>query len=552
MALSVLLPLGVKFLKLCGLSVLSGLLLYGGWPPEGHFLILFIGFVPFFLASKWAHTHFPKKGWVVFAGFYTGFLVWNALTTWWIWNSSNGGAVMAIVSNALLMTGVFFAGHKITRNAHPWRKPFYWIALWLAFEHLHHRWDLTWPWLTLGNALSGWPSLIQWYEFTGTAGGSLWILAVNYGIYNLLEKIYFSGGKALWPVSVKTRLRGLLQVLVLILVPVIFSRIIAPAGKAENNYGESSVHVVFLQPNFDPYNQKFEFGVEEQMEVFLKLALPKIKPETRFLVFPETAFQDGIYEDDPEESFSISIARKLCARFPNLKIIAGASTWKKYASWETPPPSARKYADGYYDAFNSALYIDSTGIISTYHKSKLVPGVEQMPYPAVFGFLESLAIDMGGTSGTLGTQDEREVFRDSYSGLNPAPVICYESVFGEFVGDYLRKGANAVFIMTNDGWWGNTPGYKQHKLYGTLRAIEYRVPVIRCTNTGVSCEVGPDGSILQESPWWEPHVLEAYLPVVQPDTFYFYAGDYLGRGSVLLLGIFLMFRVFRKIRNSSF
>src|SRR5690606_39966211 len=119
----------------------------------------------------------------------------------------------------------------------------------------------------------------------------------------------------------------------------------------------------------------------------------------------------------------------------------------------------------------TALQVENNGRVQLYHKNKLVPGVEQFPYQQYLGFLGSLMMDMGGTSGTLGHEDEQTVFY-SQSGIGVVPAICYESVFGGFVADFVRHGAQLICIVTNDGWWGNTAGYKQQASYALLRAIE--------------------------------------------------------------------------------
>jgi len=117
------------------------------------------------------------------------------------------------------------------------------------------------------------------------------------------------------------------------------------------------------------------------------------------------------------------------------------------------------------------LQLNKEGI-SYYHKSKLVPGVERMPFPTLFKPLESLAINLGGTMGSLGIQNERTVFYSHNKKARIAPVICYESAYSDFVSDYVENGANLIFIITNDGWWENTPGHRQHLAYSRLRAIE--------------------------------------------------------------------------------
>jgi apolipoprotein N-acyltransferase len=196
-----------------------------------------------------------------------------------------------------------------------------------------------------------------------------------------------------------------------------------------------------------------------------------------------------------------------------------------------------------YDIYNTGIYLEKNKKAALYYKSKLVPGVEKMPYPQVFKFLEKYAIDEGGISGSLGVQEEREVF-DVQGKFKIAPVICYESVFGEYVSDYVKKGANVICIITNDGWWGNTPGYREHFNYARLRAIETRRTVLRSANTGISGVINEKGISSHETNWWEPAVVEATFTPSSYLTFYVKHGDYLALvccwGSLvwLVLGVF--------------
>jgi apolipoprotein N-acyltransferase len=167
-----------------------------------------------------------------------------------------------------------------------------------------------------------------------------------------------------------------------------------------------------------------------------------------------------------------------------------------------------------------------------------------MPYPAVFGWLEKFAIDLGGTAGSLGTQEERTVLTGK-EGV--APVVCYESIYGEYVGEYINNGATLIFIITNDGWWLDTPGYKQHLLYGRLRAIETRRCIARSANTGISCFIDERGDFSQETEWWKPAVIKGSINSNSEKTFYTKFGDVIGRicfyasGIILLLAIVLRF-----------
>lgn len=523
----------VSFLRSLALSLISGALLAFSWPGIGHPLLLFIAWVPFlYMERELGNQHKKGNKFRFFIITYAGMLVWNIGATWWVKNSTLEGGIMAFTFNTLFMSLVLLIIHLVKRRSGKILGTVFFIGFWLFFEWFHHRWDLTWPWLTLGNAFSGMPSIIQWYEYTGTPGGSLWVLLINFAI---LECVTTTKEHYLKFVS-----KGVMLVL-LILLPILLSVLIRTVRE---DHSSDKISVVAVQPNFDPYTVKFDLSSEAQLDIFLKLATEEMHPNTRFLLLPETAISDGIYEDRFEDSYCVSELIAFAREHKGLNIIAGASTWKQFKKWETPTPTARKFGNDYYEAYNSALWIDENGVREVYHKSKLVPGVEQLPYPSLFGPLKEWAIELGGTSGTLGTQDEREVFSGNGTPVIPAPVICYESIFGDFMRGYFEEGANAIFILTNDGWWGDSPGYHQHLAFARLRAIEYRVPVIRCTNTGISCLIDPAGNVSGEIPWWTAGAAEYHIAPGHGHTFYAFIGDWIS-----LLAMFsLLFPVLSLIR----
>ena len=204
-------------------------------------------------------------------------------------------------------------------------------------------------------------------------------------------------------------------------------------------------------------------------------------------------------------------------------------------------PAARKFRtfEGSYFAYNTAFYIDSSSKLQWYHKSKLTPGVEKMPSWKILSPLKDFAIDLGGTIGTLKIDDERKVFTHQGGLFRVAPVICYESVYGEFVAGYVRNGANIIFIITNDGWWGDSPGHRQHLEFAKLRAIETRRSIARSANTGISAFFDQRGDIYQATPYVEQAAIRQSLTLNETKTFYVKNGDYLARISAFLSIIFV-------------
>jgi apolipoprotein N-acyltransferase len=520
----------VKTSQLFLLSLLSGLLLAFSWFPNGFTLLIFIAFIPLLMVEN-AIYQAPERyrSFTLLACSYLTFFIWNIITTWWIKNASFGGAAMAILCNALLMSIVFIAFHNVKKRIGEKWGHLVFICFWITFEFLHLDWDLTYPWLTLGNVFANDINWIQWYEYTGAFGGSLWVLVLNVLIFKVQ--------------SSKFKVQSLVLVLSFVIIPISLSYLIKG-----NETTKESCNVVVVQPNIDPYNEKFTADPAIQIKQMLDLADKKVDSTTDYLLFPETALTEYIWENDIYQSLSIKQVQAYLKKYPRLKIVIGASTLKRYRPEEQPSATARKFtdADEYYDSYNTALQLDSSGRIQIYHKSRLVPGVEKMPFPFLFKYFENFALDLGGTTGSLGSQEERTVFVSSDKKSKTAPVICYESIYGEFVGEYIRNGAQFISIITNDGWWGDTPGYKQHLKYGVLRAVETRKWIARSANTGISCFINPKGELLQTTQWWQPAVIAQKITLNSTQTFYTEHGDYIARAafysSLLLLIYYFMIR----------
>jgi apolipoprotein N-acyltransferase len=434
-------------------------------------------------------------------------------------NASFEGAILAFLANSLLMAGVFTLVFLVRKRLRWRHSAWLLIPFWLGAEYLHHDWDLSWPWLTLGNVFANDIQLIQWYEFTGTGGGGAWILSVNLVLLELYRR--FSNGEKL-----RASIRNLSF---LLLIPSAISIFIYTTWKPQGIETE----VAIVQPNIDPYNEKFNpETLNEQLDKFLSLSEKVCDSNTSWLLGPETALSRPINEDEFSLSRRVNRLKDFQKNHPHLNILMGAETYRFFDAEEKLPGAVRKTPDGtqYYEMYNTAFHLNDT--ISFYHKSKLVPGVEQMPFPQIFSLVEDWAIDLGGTTGSLGKQDERTVFRSHDKKSVAAPAICYESVYGDFMTSYMRKGANFIAIITNDGWWGNTPGHRQHLAYARLRAIETRRDVVRSANTGISCFINQRGEIRNALPYWTAGSVSDFIHLNTNLTVFSRTGDLIGKASV--------------------
>jgi len=513
-------------------ALLSGLLLSAAWPTWGIAPIAFIGFVPLLLLEdRFAKGEKGKLFWLSFLTF----LIWNVVTTWWIWNATPA-ATAAWVLNSLFMAIVFNVFHLTKKKGcnNAWGN-FFLIPYWMAFEQLTYLWAIKWPWLNLGNAFSSRIEWIQWYEYTGVAGGTLWILAVNILITNIILFFKSKETKKLFAcIGIEA---------IILLLPIIIST------RMYNHYDEqgTETEVIVVQQNCDPWNEQFDSQFYDQViQNNINLSLPLITPKTKFVVSSESAIQEGIWLHEIDNAKALHTLHDYIKRFPQMAFVIGGTTYEFVPRGMESDFPARDIGDGehFYYCHNSALLIDTINL-QYRNKSQLTPGVEAIP--EWMGFLKNYSITMGIARGTLKTDPEARVltFGDHKVGV----PICYESAFGEYVSNFCKKGADLLFVITNDGWWGDTPGYKQHFEFSKLRAIENRRCIARSANTGRSGFFNQRGDVLQQTQYWVPDAIRATLKANTKVTFYAQHGDYLSRIAVYLTFVLLIFWIAKSLFN---
>ena len=503
-------------------------------------LLALIGFVPLLCMDRIVTMLGRKKVWIYH---YSAFVLWNAITTFWVCNATVGGGLFAIFTNAFQMSLVFGL-FRLSRKKFSGSLPYIFLAVaWIAWERFYFDAEISWPWLVLGNAFARTTWAIQWYEFTGALGGSLWVWACNLGIFGFMASLS-DGSWACY--NNKARIAAISAFTAIIAIPIISSAVIKGRYAGAMDEGES-LPVLIVQPNIDPYN-KFQAMSQEQqnalLEGMVKDALKERKADSTagplLIVTPET-FTSDIIVGQYDRSRTWRRFTTLLADYPDVNMLFGASSYDYIFAEKAPSHNARYLQDGLWvESHNSALMTDGTKRTEIFHKSKLVVAVEKTPYPAIFCKIDDL---LGGVMGRCVGQEEISLLKVRSLDGQSIPVgcaVCYESVYGEYYCDYIRKGAKAMTIITNDAWWGNTPGYRQHLSYASLRAIETRRAIARCANTGISAIIAPDGEIIQPTPWWEPAVIENRIPLRDDITFFVAHGDICGRLCTFLFCLLLL------------
>ncbi|MCL2414500.1 MAG: apolipoprotein N-acyltransferase [Bacteroidales bacterium] len=574
------------------LSVLTGLLLGVAWSSQVTVFLIFVAFIPlFWVFSDLEKTPERKNGKRFYGYAFLAFLVWNVFTTWWVWNATPM-AVFAFLINSTLMALMAYFYYIVKKHAFRGRDCLWVFAVFFtAFEFFHFDWDLSWPWLTLGNVFAWTPHLVQWYEFTGALGGSVWIWVVNILFFSMFKRGVYLSAWTIFIVGffllrldtvlfyffvpallvshrllynnfafVRRRVKEQEGLLMGLKKPMIWKDICAISGfvflpmiisvviyQTFEERGDRKVEIVVVQPNIDPYEEQYEICPLEATERMLNLARKKVTPDTRLIVTPESMIQEFVWEHRIQYSPSIRMIQEFLSEFDSLELLAGLSTWRIVPE-RTHAARVTPWGE-YFERHNAALLVGSNYLSEMYYKSKLTPGVEIMPFVGRFPFLEKLALDLGGTVGTLGISDERKVFHSIYRTPPFSAVICYELIFGDFVTGFVRNGAEFLAIMTNEGWWGDTPGHRQIARYTKLRAIETRRDIARSANTGISGFINQRGDFLQPTQYWTKDVIVQTIRANDQITFYVRFGDYIGRVAFFSAGLLLLLALVFRLRG---
>lgn len=496
-------------------AILSALLLWLAWPPDGLSALSFVAFVPLFAILIDSKLNQNIRYLLVFVSFF----LFHLLAGFWMYSST----IMGSLTTHLLYAGVMMSVFAITifLSKGKFNFPLF-IIIWLSTEYLIIRWDLAWPWFNLGNVFADSTSQIQWYSYTGTSGGTLWLLLCNWMIYNLLKAIHDRKRREIYI--------NIILISFVIAIPILISYNIRknlPDQKTDFLLG-------VIQPNINPRTEKFN-GISEQEQIARGLNLIDSLDisELRLLVFPETFLTKPIDEDSLEYSSSL---KRLSHATGEIPLITGAFTSKvnNHTNIKT--------------LYNSMIYIDQTQK-NVYHKTCLLPLVEKQPFLWLLNPFRKYIEKSGAYFGSYGSDNESVGFL-LQEGTRLAPIICLESVFGEYTSKIVAESnASFIVLITNDGWWSSDAGYRQHLAYARLRCIETRRWMVRCANTGVSALIDPEGNIVLHTEYGKAEFLKASVGRHNgPETFYVRFGDYIGKAAILLLAVWLVINSTKLLR----
>lgn len=491
-----------------GLAVSGGLLLGFSFPPLPLAWLAWIALVP--LVQLVSHNDWRASTGMVFVAHLIAYLV----AGYWVllhpdpytrWASTAG-----IVWLSALGTLPWLAASRTRTSLRRYLSLMAGIGSVEIFQ-LHS--DLGFPWPLLGHTHAAFEPFNQLAEFGGVTGLSIWIVGINVTISYAIDM----RRERPW--------RPVTALALLIIVPTVTGSVRLDSVGGENQRRkQEGLTVVGIQPAIGVRTWSIPDDTTrvDSLRTITRQLLAKARrrlSDIDLIVWPETAIPPiDLGQIDERETLS-----HLTGQWPTFLLTGGIEV--------LATTSGSPYR-------NSVFLIngDSTGI-RTYHKRRLVPFAEYVPYSNLLPVLRRLAVPAGGVWGY--TPGERQGLFAVGNETRIGTLICFESLFGSMASELARAGASAIVVITQDGWWGNSSGYRQHIAFNRLRAIETRLPVIQVAATGISAEINRRGRLVGAIGWMERGSVIATIPPRRSETLYILLGDWPGY-LCLILALFLI------------
>ncbi|HLT23917.1 MAG TPA: apolipoprotein N-acyltransferase [Ignavibacteria bacterium] len=523
------------------------------FPPVNLYFLVFIGFALYAYIVTTAETYRQ----VIFRT-YVIFLVWEMIAISWIGLSGFTKPIYFQVIGGLL-TGVlhpifyflpptiifFFIARNVKFKKHQELILLFLPPIWIAFEYLQILNEFTFPWLSLAYTQTYNLSKIQYIEITGMYGISLWICVIGLMLFYGYRRI----SRKKWQLKSRQTVTFAAMIVLVYFLPNIYAMVTSSYDKYTQNFDDGKLPVGIIQPNKNPWfkwdSDHFEITKEY---VGLMEKSSQMKPKPELIILPETSLP-YVMRMPINESKHMFIKEFVVTS--GIPVLIGTPDILYYPDSGYVPPDARVFSDGEkYDIFNSAVLVEK-GVkreeYQTHDKFKLVIGSERMPYQDKALFLQDFIKWSVGLSNFQIGKDTVVFNLDDKYEFNTA--ICYESVFPNFIREYVDRGSEFIVIITNDGWWGKLFGTYQHNQYAVFRSIENRRWIARSANTGISCTIDPYGNMYDATPINERVVFNTEIGIRKEKTFYTKHGDILANVMLFLMLSGFAYAIILKYRN---
>lgn len=516
--------------------------------PPSHFGILAcFGLIPLLVALDEVEKTRSAFGFI-----YAAMLVFHMITLNWTGGYAHMNDPYMMIAGAVTMTvhplfyflplgAYLFVRKRAGKNVALASLPFAWVA----YEYSHTLSEWSFPWITLGNTQSYDIGRIQFIEYTGVIGLSFWIMVLNVLGYFLYKSLLVNG------TTIRSSLNVTLgaSILLIYLLPTIHGRfLLSQNAQSEivNAQSAGTITVGMIQSNVDPWEKWKQSGFET-IDMYLRMTDSLVKNARNkpdLVLWPETAMPYYILTKRNEST--LGMVREKIFKI-GVPVLFGLPHAVYYDDTTLAPPSAKRIQSTgeRYDAFNATAFIQpGVNEIPWYGKMKFVPIAERVPYADAFYVFDFLRWGVGIGGWQLGR--DSVIFQEKKTGARFSSMICYESVYPEFVASFVKRGAEFIAIVTIDSWWDHMSGAYQHHQYAIFRAIENRRWIARCAVGGFSSYIDPSGNVYDKTDLFTQAVLSRSIEGRTELTFFTEHGEWVGKLCAIASGLFVLFTLSRR------
>jgi len=369
-----------------------------------------------------------------------------------------------------------------------------WPLIWVSWDYLRTLTELNFPWSDYGYTQSYYLPIIQPAEIFAVFGISLMIHFVNILFYASVRSNR----------APKQRLVMLGTALVLPLIFLVYGWLRLPPESEEGSF-----RIALLQGNITRDIKWREGGAQFSFDTYIGMTHKADSIGADLIIWPETATPFYLLHE-PNRLKKV----KDIVDSTNISIFSGTPQYEMTGFRE-------------YIYFNGAFLISpQTDTIPVYEKIKLVPMSERIPFSGRFKKLKEIRLGQADFS------SGRRMTVFTIDTTRFAAVICFESAFPGFCAEFCRLGAQFLVVVTNDMWFGPSSMPYQHAQMSVLRAIENRVPLARCANTGISMFINRWGRVTGRTNTFEKRLVHGSIKPETSTSIYNRYGDILPKGCI--------------------
>jgi apolipoprotein N-acyltransferase len=402
-------------------------------------------------------------------GFWSGYCfgaVISLLTLYWVVFVTITGVILMILLHSLYYAVI---GGILSKSTHKYgtRGLIVFPFVWVAVEYIRSLTQVSFPWVNLSYTQANNLPIVQLSSLSGDATVSFFVIVVGILLYLGYHHA-----------------RHTLRASLIFVAAIVIYAAAVLWGNAQIQPVEGNLRVAALQGNVPIAQKWLPGGLQSSFDTYDSLSNKAAADSAKLLIWPESAVPAYLRWEDGYISWLESITRR-----HHVDLMTGALHLVR-------TDDAKKHF------YNSAFMFTPEGMNRVpYNKHILVPFGEHMPYSDKIGILASfrefvknkLNLDISDFE----PGDSMVTFESN--GKRFGVLVCFETIYPEFVRDMVSSGADFLTTITNDDWFGPTSGPYQHAVIPVFRAVENRIWIVRAANTGISEIINPNGQILAKT-----------------------------------------------------